>query len=216
MCGRYIPLTLRQIMRVIDVLAGEADWGREEEWMQEARQVYPGDDSQLVIPFEERLEPAEMRWGYEVGWRKGPIFNTRIESALKGGMWQDSIAHRRCIVPCRAFFEPHRSETLRSSRTGREIKRHYEFQNPEAPAILMAGVWENDRYSVVTCAPDEQMAPIHDRMPLVLTPEEARLWLGPRYVELADHPRERLVVQPEDTVRRGAAPPLAGIQETLF
>lgn len=223
MCGRYIPLTLRQILKVIDVLAGEGDWGDEREWMREPRQVFPGDESQLVIPFEERLEPAEKRWGFEVEWKSGPIFNTRIESALKGGMWRDSIEHRRCIVPCRSFFEPHREETVRSPKTGRAIKRQYEFSNPEAPATLMAGIWENDRYSVVTCAPDEQMAPIHDRMPLVLTPAEARIWLSPDFAELADHPRERLAIRPQDPpgsapgqARGEDAPPLGGIQGTLF
>ena len=76
MCGRYIPLTLRQVLHVIDALAGEAGWGPAEDWDTEPRQVFPGDASQLIIPFEDesgqRLEAQEKRWGPAGGrWSRG-------------------------------------------------------------------------------------------------------------------------------------------------
>lgn len=230
MCGRYIPLTLRQVLHVIDVLAGEAGWGPDDTWRQVPREVYPGDDSQLIIPFEEGLQPVQKRWGYEVSWRKGPIFNTRIESALEGGMWRDSIRNRRCLVPCRAFFEPHRTETIRSPRTGRDVKRQYEFWSPDEPVLLLAGIWQDDRYSIVTTEANDVMRPIHDRMPIVMTPEEAPSWLGPAYPTLAELPTTRLSVEATDLLaaaRREAAEraaagrgtgqhPRAGDQGRLF
>ena len=204
MCGRYIPLTLRQVLHVIDALAGEAGWGPAEDWDTEPRQVFPGDASQLIIPFEDesgqRLEAQEKRWGYEVGWKKGPIFNTRIESALgqEGGMWKDSLRHRRCLVPCRAFFEPHREEQVRSPRTGKMIKRQYEFASPDGPVLLMAGIWEGERYSIVTTEANELMAPIHSRMPILVPPAQVATWLGPAYPALAQTQAAPLVAEPTD------------------
>ena len=47
------------------------------------------------------LAVAHMAWGYEVPWKNGPVFNTRIETALRseGSMWAESFARRRCLVP---------------------------------------------------------------------------------------------------------------------
>lgn len=210
MCGRYVPLTERQLLEVIDALASEASWadlGRDGVWDARPRSVYPGDEGQLILP---GLEVATKRWGYEVSRPRDLIFNTRIESALKGGMWTDSIAHRRCVVPCRAFFEPHRLERVASPRTGRPIKRQYEFWSEGSAATLLAGVWQGDFYSIVTCAPNQWMAPIHDRMPLVLAPSEVDRWFGSDYAELADRSGAVLASEPEDGAAQGA------IQPTLF
>lgn len=60
--------------------------------------------------------------GYEVPWLNGPVFNTRIETALRseGSMCKaESFARRRCLVPARGFYESHATETVPSERTGR-------------------------------------------------------------------------------------------------
>ena len=44
--------------------------------------------------------------------------------------------------------------------------------------FLMAGIWQDDRFSVLTCEPDAQVAHIHDRMPLLLSPATALTWLN--------------------------------------
>ena len=87
------------------------------------------------------LAVAHMAWGYEVPWKNGPVFNTRIETALRseGSMWAESFARRRCLVPARGFYESHATETVPSERTGRPVKRQYAFAAPDGRAALAGG-----------------------------------------------------------------------------
>ena len=73
-----------------------------------------------------------------------------------------------------------------SERTGRPVRRQYLFRLPGARAFLLAAVREGDRFSIVTTRPNASVAPIHDRMPLVLGPGESSVWLGPDFTKLTD------------------------------
>lgn len=54
----------------------------------------------------ENLAHIDLVWGVDVPWKRGLVFNARIESALTGsGMWAEAMEHGRCIVPVRAFYE---------------------------------------------------------------------------------------------------------------
>ena len=173
--------------------------------------VYPGSSCPVILVREGRLAAQEMAFGYEAPWLERPgrggklVANARIENALgrPEGMWAESLARRRCLVPAWGFYEPHRTRTRRSPRTGRTIKQQVFFSLagsdngsavPEAadgrpasstPAFL-AGIYQDGRFAIVTCAPNASVSPVHDRMPIVLRPAEARVWLGPRYATLAD------------------------------
>ncbi len=119
------------------------------------------------------------------------MFNTRIESVEKP-TWRESMEHRRCVIPVRAFFEAHREETCSSPKTGRSVKRQYEFRVPGQDVILIGCTWRGGTFSVVTTEANADMAPIHHRMPLVVRQEELPLWLGPGYRKLADRSSIRL------------------------
>lgn len=112
-------------------------------------------------------------------------------------MWAKAIAYGRCLVPVRAFYEFHATEQAVSKRTGRPVRRRYRFRLPGARAFLLAAVQEEGRFSVVTTRPSADVAPVHDRMPLVLGPGESAVWLGPGFAELAERPRPRLASEPE-------------------
>lgn len=53
-------------------------------------------------------------------------------------------------------------------------------------AFLMAGIFSEGRFSLITTEPNSFMAPIHNRMPLVLGAGESSLWLNGRFLSLAD------------------------------
>lgn len=137
----------------------------------------------------------EFSWGFEESWKPGVVFNTRIESATKP-TWQESMQHRRCILPVPAFFETHREETYPSPKTGKPIKRQYEFRIPGQEVIFIGCTWREDAFSMVTTNANADMAPIHHRMPLIVRQEELPLWLGPNYQQLADRSDIRLEAQP--------------------
>jgi putative SOS response-associated peptidase YedK len=162
-----------------------------------------------------RFETRELAWGFSAAWQgaKGKlVYNTRLESALRReGMWASAVAHGRCILPVAAFFEPHRSETQRSPRTGRQGKRPYVFTRRDKRPLLIAGVHEHEQLSLLTTEPNADVSPVHPRMPLVLEPHEVRLWLEGDIAQLADRSRIGLSVRPEHEDATDAS-----VQQSLF
>lgn len=171
-----------------------------------------------VVARDGSIVSVPMIWGFSVTWQRNVVFNARIERAGDaGGMWSEAFAARRCIVPAWTFFEPHRSETAISPRTGRAIKRQYAFASPDGTPLLLAGIYdrplvddgagseqaEPPRFSIVTTAPTDGISPIHDRMPLVLDPAESRAWLeGAPAPLFADRSGTVLDIAPETPAAR--------------
>lgn len=106
------------------------------------------------------------------------------------------MEHRRCVIPVSAFYETHKDETVISQKTGKPIKRQYEFRVPDEDVILIGCTWKGDRFSMVTTDANSDMAPLHHRMPLIVRREELPLWLGPDYAKLADRSSIRLEAEP--------------------
>lgn len=139
------------------------------------------------------LARVDLTWGIEVSWKTGLVFNTRLESALEGrAMWRDALARRRCLVPVRAFFETRNVEppadelplgTGGAGRGGR--KAQFRFVGPGDGALLLAGLREGGRFTIVTTEPNAAVAPVHSRMPVALTPVEALTWLFGTPADLA-------------------------------
>ena len=122
-------------------------------------------------------------------------------------MWRDALDHGRCLVPVRAFFEtrsvePPTAELLidasgasasegsssaaaASDKAARRRRPQFRFAGPGDGALLLAGLRMGDRFTIVTTEPNDVVAPVHHRMPLVLNPVEALTWLNGTPGELA-------------------------------
>ncbi|MEE0844608.1 MAG: SOS response-associated peptidase family protein [Eggerthellaceae bacterium] len=138
-------------------------------------------------------------WGFDLPGRGKTVFNTRSETAARSDFWRESFLRRRCVVPAHAFFEPHRSErALRPNRGAamgvgsKTMRQTYRFSDADGGILLLAGVWAADRFSILTTQPNDAVAPVHDRMPLMLGFEEALDWLRGAVMGRADaHATER-------------------------
>ncbi|MBM6688086.1 SOS response-associated peptidase family protein [Collinsella tanakaei] len=204
MCQRMCPLSFEEAQ---EVLASREETGRArvaaDETFDSERDAWPGSMVAAFVPDEGgKLVATKLTWGFDAPSGSRAVFNTRIETALAQlrdgrGMWADAIAHGRCLVPVRAFYESHATERVKSERTGRPVRRQYRFLMPGAKAFLLAGVCQDGKLSIVTCEPNSAVAPVHNRMPLVLGPGESAVWLGPGFEVLADRSRVRLVSEPE-------------------
>lgn len=218
MCKRCIIFTYDEVLDIVMKLEVEAPLNFNPDWPVRTTEAYPKSVAPLIVPsFDtatqsstsmtapfDALSPAftpgslgvrELSWGFEESWKPGVVFNTRIESAAKP-TWQESMLHRRCILPVPAFFETHREETNPSPKTGKPIKRQYKFRIPGQEVIFIGCTWREDAFSMVTTNANADMAPIHHRMPLIVRQEELPLWLGPNYQQLADRSDIRLEAQP--------------------
>lgn len=206
MCGRCVIFTFDEVLEIVRQIEVGAPLNLEPDWPARKPQAYPKSLAPLIVPSFDTAQPApnlglgslaarDLSWGFEESWKPGVVFDTRIESAMKP-TWRDSMEHRRCVIPVPAFFESSQSETFPSPKTGKPIKRQYEFRVPGQDIILIGCTWKGDAFSMVTTEANADMAPIHHRMPLIVRQEELPLWLGPNYMELADRSSIRLEAQP--------------------
>lgn len=206
MCKRCVIFTYDEVLDIVLKLEVGAPLNFNPDWPVRTTEAYPKSVAPLIVPEFDTAASApvftpgslgvrELSWGFEESWKSGVVFNTRIESAAKP-TWQESMLHRRCILPVPAFFETHREETYPSPKTGKLIKRQYEFRVPGQDIIFIGCTWREDAFSMVTTNANADMAPIHHRMPLIVRQEELPLWLGPNYQQLADRSEIRLEARP--------------------
>lgn len=206
MCGRCVIFTYDEVLDIIKEIEVGASLNSEPDWPARRIEAYPKSAAPLIVPTfdtavgvaglaEGSLSARELSWGFQGSWKPGVVFNTRIESACKP-TWRDSMEHRRCVIPVPTFFETNQNETFPSPRTGKPIKRQYEFRIPGQDVILIGCTWKGDAFSMVTTEANADMAPIHHRMPLIVRQEELPLWLGPDYMQIADRSCIRLEAEP--------------------
>lgn len=193
MCHRFVPLTLFEAQSAVEARrsTGRARVSRAGADV-EVPDAYPGSTVPLFVPDAKgELEATLLTWGFE-GYSSSSrlLFNTRIETAVKHvqegrGLWANAMAHGRCLLPVRGFFE---HDTMGAER-GVQVR----FTLPGHGVFLLAAIHENGRFSVLTTRPNADVAPIHRRMPIVLGPGESSIWLGDGYEGLADRSRLPLV-----------------------
>jgi len=101
--------------------------------------------------------------------------NARAETAATHPAFRQSVAKRRCLVPANGFYE---------WQTAGKLKLPHLFTLKDDAPFAFAGIWEPARdntpetYGILTTEPNELIAPIHHRMPVILIPETMPRWIG--------------------------------------
>lgn len=153
---------------------------------------------------ERRLSLA--RWGLIPSWWKDaklPVstFNARAETLAEKPMFRTAFRKHRCLIPASAFFEW-------KEVPGQKKKRKYRIALADGEPLAFAGLWEwhagfgegpVESCTIITCDPNEAMAEIHNRMPVILAPEDYGLWLAPEQHPDALH--ELLRACPSDALK---------------
>ena len=134
------------------------------------------------------------RWGLITSWAKdlsfaSKTFNARAETVATKPSFRAAYKTRRALLPIDGFYEWDRAVTPKP-------QPHY-FTAADGGPLICAGLFEtwhnpNDpdapglkTATMLTCAANEDMAPIHDRMPVIIAPEHYDLWLTASIDELA-------------------------------
>lgn len=204
MCMRMCALTRDEAQGVLDARLQKGSHALSEvEDFADVQDAYPGSTVAAYLPAADgKLVTMSLTWGFPLKDRPHAVFNTRLETALRqaregAGMWSSAILTGRCLVPVRAFYETHGTERVKSERTGKMVRRQYRFRLPGARAFLLAGIYEDGCLSIITVEPNASVAPVHNRMPLVLGPGESSIWLSPDFASLADRGGVDLQAEPE-------------------
>ena len=165
MCGRYYVND--ETAKAIEALVREID--KEYDRAKLSTDIYPTSQSVVLEHGNQGMRAGWQRWGFPGFRNKGVVFNARSETVMEKGMFKDSIRHHRCIVPAAWFYEWDKDKNKSS------------FYHPNSAVLYMAGCYkrfeDGNRYVVLSAPAIESMIRIHDRMPVILEPEELSGWL---------------------------------------
>jgi putative SOS response-associated peptidase YedK len=132
-----------------------------------------------------------MQWGLVPSWAKdasigNKIINARAEGIETKPSFKRPLRTQRCLLPASAFFEWQGVKGTKGAKT------KYRIGMKDGDMFGLAGlydVWrtpsgELTTCTIITCAPNAVMAPIHNRMPVILLPEDEDAWLDPDLTEV--------------------------------
>ena len=140
-------------------------------------------ESVLTVRNVEGREAAFMRWGLIPFWAKDPkigarMINTRAETVAEKPAFRNTLRRRRCLVLADGFYE------WQKMPMG---KRPFRIVMRSGEPFAFAGLWETWKgpkgyvvpsCSIITTAANDFLAPIHNRMPVILARESEEIWLN--------------------------------------
>jgi putative SOS response-associated peptidase YedK len=138
-----------------------------------------------VVVHRDEIEMIAMEWGLVPHWARDakgshrPI-NARAETLAERPMFRGLLARNRCLVPASGFYEWKKTE---------RGKRPYYLRLKDAPVFAFAGLYDvwsgadgmaHPTYTIITTRANALVAPIHERMPVILRREDETRWLATR------------------------------------
>lgn len=157
-------------------------------------------------------EVVPMRWGLIPSWSKSltgpPMFNARSETVAEKPSFRTAFRRRRCLIPADGFYE---WQVI----TPKQKQPQYITLRTGQP-FAFAGIWESwqppdgsrvESCTILTTAANAFMQPLHDRMPVILSPDEFAPWLDPELNEpeqlgpmLDQYPADEMTAYPVSTL----------------
>ncbi|MFL5713438.1 MAG: SOS response-associated peptidase, partial [Chloroflexota bacterium] len=147
--------------------------------------VAPTDEASVVVQRDERRAITTYRWGLIPHWATDAkvgsrMFNARSETITTSPAFRDAFVRKRCLVPVDSFYEWKREGTVRQP---------YRVVRRDAMPLALAGLWAGWRdpetdavrrtFTIITTTPNEALAGLHDRMPVVIAEDAWDRWLDP-------------------------------------
>jgi putative SOS response-associated peptidase YedK len=179
MCGRYMLTTPVDALRQLFLFTERPN-------LAPRYNIAPTQDVPIVRRTRDGTgrELIMVRWGLIPYWAEDPkignrLINARGESVARTAAFREAYQRRRCLVPADGFFE--------WQKVGRDRQPLLVRRQDLAP-FAFAGLWERwpqpgggvlRSCTIITCPANELVAPVHDRMPVILAPDDHERWLDP-------------------------------------
>ncbi|TAM91187.1 SOS response-associated peptidase [bacterium] len=147
----------------------------------------------LAIRNDDRDTISPIHWGFVPAWSNDPTkvgfsnINAKVERVATSPVYRGAFKRRRCLILANCFYEWRKG--------GGGAKTPYLVRMRSGEPFAFAGLWERrDRDGeaplhtcvILTCGPNDLMAPIHNRMPVILSSAAYDAWLEPGEVQPAD------------------------------
>ena len=187
MCGRFVRKgEPKKVAQDLIVVAGEENWTT-------SYNVAPGSTIPIIRddPTGRRMIPAV--WGFTSSGR-APLFNARGETVDSLPSFRDAFRVNRCLIPASGFYEWRPSD-----------RQPFYFEIVNGHPLTFAGIWKQVgshlQATVITTNPNADMGGVHDRMPVILSPDAWTDWLSA--APLSDRLRQILLSpSPDGTLSR--------------
>ncbi len=175
MCGRFtLTSPLQQILDLLDVQKLPA--------LEPHYNIAPTQEVVTAHTGEDGREASLMRWGLVPFWADDPkigsrMINARSETVANKPAFREAFRRRRCLIAADGFIEWQRNGSTRQP---------YHFQLESKLPFAFAGLWETwedeegselATCTILTTEPNELVAELHDRMPVLLHRPDHDLWL---------------------------------------
>jgi putative SOS response-associated peptidase YedK len=201
MCGRFTrDYTWAQIYAMYSLIPSVPTSN-----LQPRYNICPTTTIDAIVPAFDKRELVPMRWGLIPNWWSKPLkemklatFNARAETVAEKPMFRDAFRKRRCLIPASGYYEWQDTP---------EGKQPYYFTRRDGELMTIAGLYDSwlnkeTNETVKSCAmlitsPNEFVAEVHDRMPVILEQEHFETWLTGNGQSLSDllRPAENDVLQ---------------------
>lgn len=179
MCGRFTSAA--ESSQVAERFGAAVPDGYRRRW-----NAAPAQQVLAIVRDGEERRAELMRWGLVPHWAKDlsvsyKLINARAETILEKPAYRALVGSHRCLVPADGFYE------WRVGPDGKKEPVHFALR--ELELFAFAGLWTRwadratgelvDSCTIVTTAANGLVAPVHDRMPVILPPGGEALWLDP-------------------------------------
>jgi putative SOS response-associated peptidase YedK len=189
MCGRYALAQSEAMQLRLGVdLDGLDEWSetRVPPPTEPRFNIAPAQIIPVVVERPERRVLVPMRWGFKPKWLKGPKrpapINARAETLLERPMFRTAVPRHRCLVPATGYYEW-------QAVPGEKRKRPWFYRLRDGALFCFAGLYaeseDGPSCAIITTRANELAARVHERMPVILTPEDEALWLDPEVTDPA-------------------------------
>ncbi len=201
MCGRYNLIADAQAFIDAFQVINRLDW-------RPRYNIAPSQEVPAIRQETEGRKAVLLRWGLIPHWAKEEKFgyrtiNARAETVHTKPAFRSAFKRRRCLIPATGFYE------------WRKLNRHkqpYNIRLKDRELFAFAGLWEHwqspegaeiESCTIIVTDANEVLKPIHDRMPVILDPDQYDSWLDPQLQDpeilkplLKPYPSERLEYWP--------------------
>jgi putative SOS response-associated peptidase YedK len=181
MCGRYAVTSAPEAIRAL------FRYGERPNFPPRFN-IAPSQPIAIVRLAEGKRQFALVRWGLLPSWVKDPeafklLINARGESVADKPAFRAAMRRRRCLIPADGFYE---------WRATGKAKQPYYIRRKDGAAFAFAGLWETwtgpsgeelETAAIVTTQANRTLAPIHERMPVIVPEQAFDLWLDAASVD---------------------------------
>lgn len=174
MCGRYsLTASAEDIVEHFQLLRSVK--------FQPSYNIAPSQKILSIVELDDGSRKAvNLFWGLVPSWAKDKKnsahqINDRMETVQEKPSFRSAFKHRRCLIPANGFFEWERING----------KQAFHIHRTDQQLFAFAGLWEQWQHdtetlyscTIITTSANELMQPIHERMPVIITPENYHPWL---------------------------------------